>query len=81
MENVEKYTVVMLVGPCSQHVTGNTSRLNQPQSAIMHIPGWHFDVLLFVVFLSTRDAWAIMIYNIWGYHTKFEPTKYIGKYY
>ena len=25
----------MLGGPCSQHVTGNTSRQNQPQSAIM----------------------------------------------
>ena len=37
MENVEKCTVAMLGGPCSQHVTGNTSRLNQPQSAIMHI--------------------------------------------
>ena len=24
----------MLGGPCSQHVTGNTSRQNQPQSAI-----------------------------------------------
>ena len=35
MENFEKCTVAMLGGPCSQHVTGNTSRLNQPQSAIM----------------------------------------------
>ena len=23
-------------GPCSQHVTGNTSRLNQPQSALCY---------------------------------------------
>ena len=36
MENFEKYTVAMLRGPCSQDVTGNTSRQNQPQSAIMH---------------------------------------------
>ena len=35
MEKFEKCTVAMLGGPCSQHVTGNTSRLNQPQSAIM----------------------------------------------
>ena len=35
MENFEKCTVAMLGGPCSQHVTGNTSRLNQPQSAII----------------------------------------------
>ena len=34
MEKFEKCTVAMLGGPCSQHVTGNTSRLNQPQSAI-----------------------------------------------
>ena len=33
MENFEKCTVAMLGGPCSQHVTGNTSRQNQPQSA------------------------------------------------
>ena len=35
MENFEKCTVAMLGGPCSQHVTGNTSRLNQPQRAII----------------------------------------------
>ena len=35
MENFEKCTVAMLGGPCSQHVTGNTSQQNQPQSAIM----------------------------------------------
>ena len=35
MENFEKCTVAMIGGPCSQHVTGNTSRLNQPQSAII----------------------------------------------
>ena len=35
MKNFEKCTVAMLGGPCSQHVTGNTSRQNQPQSAIM----------------------------------------------
>ena len=35
MENFEKCTVAMLGGPCSQHVTGNTSQLNQPQSAII----------------------------------------------
>ena len=32
MENIEK----MLGGPCSQHVTGNTPRLNQSQSVIIH---------------------------------------------
>ena len=35
MENFEKCIVPMLGGPCSQHVTGNTSRQNQPQSAII----------------------------------------------
>ena len=30
----EKCTVAMLRGPCSQHITGNMARLNQPQSAI-----------------------------------------------
>ena len=35
MENFAKCTVAMLGGPCSQHVTGNTSRLYQPQSAII----------------------------------------------
>ena len=37
MENFEKCTVAMLVGPCLQHVTGNTSWLNQPQSAIINM--------------------------------------------
>ena len=37
MENFEKCTVAMLGGSCSQHVTGNTSRQNQPQSAIMSL--------------------------------------------
>ena len=36
MENFEKCTVAMLGGLCSQHVTGNTSWQNQPQSAIMY---------------------------------------------
>ena len=40
MENFEKCTVSMLGGPCSQHVTGNTSRLNQPQSAIITYQAW-----------------------------------------
>ena len=42
MENFEKCTVAMLGGPCMQHVTGNTSWLNQPQNAIMgvHIITW-----------------------------------------
>ena len=34
MANFEKCTVAMLGGPCSQYVTGSTSRLNQPQRAI-----------------------------------------------
>ena len=36
MKKNEKCTVAMLGGPCSQHVTVNTSQLNQPQSAIMY---------------------------------------------
>ena len=40
MENFEKCTVAMLGGPCSQHVTGNTSWQNQPQSAIMNYKLW-----------------------------------------
>ena len=32
---LKKCTVAMLGGPCSQHGTGNTSRQNQPQSAIV----------------------------------------------
>ena len=35
MDNFEKCTVAMLGGPCMQHVMGNTSRLNQPQSAMI----------------------------------------------
>ena len=35
MENFEKSIVAMLGRPCSQHVTGNTSRQNQLQSAII----------------------------------------------
>ena len=38
MENFEKCTVAKLGGPCSQHFMGNTSRQNQPQSAIIQIP-------------------------------------------
>ena len=44
MENFEKCTVAMLGGPCSQHVTGNTSRQNQPQSAIMMV--WFADAYI-----------------------------------
>ena len=40
MENFEKCAVAMLGGQCSQHVTGNTSRQNQPQSAIIAYPRW-----------------------------------------
>ena len=35
MKNFEKCSIAMLGGSCSQHVTGNTSRENQPKSAIM----------------------------------------------
>ena len=35
MENIVKCTVAMLGGPCLQHVMGNASRLDQPQSAII----------------------------------------------
>ena len=37
MANFEKCTVAMLGGPCLQHVTGNTSQQNQPQSAIIDV--------------------------------------------
>ena len=57
MENFEKCTVAMLGGPYLQHVTGNTSRLNQPQSAIIlnrarHDRGCHHypDGLVFSIF-------------------------------
>ena len=50
MENFEKCTVAMLGGPCSQHVTGNTSRQNQPQSAI-------------IVHISFQYMWCM--YEIW----------------
>ena len=40
MENFEKCTVAMLGGPCSQHVTGNTSLQNQPQSAMKVDMDW-----------------------------------------
>ena len=39
MENFEKCTVDMLGGPCSQHVTENTSRLIQLQSAMIYAIG------------------------------------------
>ena len=42
MENFEKCTVAMLGGPCSQHVTGNTPRLNQPQSGIVTRTGLRY---------------------------------------
>ena len=45
MENFEKCTVAMLGGPCSQHVTGNTSRLNQHQSAIICTISWVIDLI------------------------------------
>ena len=34
MKNFKNCTVALLGGPCAMHVTSNTSRLNQPQSAI-----------------------------------------------
>ena len=51
MENFEKCTVAMLGGPCMQHVTGYTSRLNQPQSAIITNKQraiiWNIDCLIY----------------------------------
>ena len=63
MQNFEKCTVAMLGGPCSQHVTGNTSRQNQPQSAIIqhslqnvaHYTG-HRVVLAYAVICSYQMA-------------------------
>ena len=58
----------MLGGPCSQHVTGNTSRQNQPQSAIINNQymarawpcdiGWHgFVILESRVYTIAKQQW------------------------
>ena len=58
MENFEKCSVAILWGPCSQHVTGNTSPLNQPQSAIIHHQ------------LKVIRHWCGYYFlNIWNYDT------------
>ena len=53
MENFEKCTVAMLGGPCMQHVTGNTSRLNQLQSAII-------DESIMSVIMISKIKWCDM---------------------
>ena len=62
MENFEKCTVAMLGGPCSQHVTGNTSRLNHPQSATMrdNILYWHRHIYVFMIHLSRFLQWRVL---------------------
>ena len=57
MENFEKCTVPMLGAPCLQHVTGNTSRLNQPQSAIIQytIHTYMFAVVNFDALAQASD--------------------------
>ena len=63
MENFEKCTVAMLGGPCSQHVTGNTSRLNQLQSAIifntlrLRQNGCHFPDDIFKYISLNENIW------------------------
>ena len=49
MENLEKWTVAMLGGSCSQHVTGNTSQLNQPQCAM----------IIFLIFIILFCMWFV----------------------
>ena len=89
--NFEKCTVAMLGGPCSQHVTGNTSRLNQPQSVIIHntfhIPGTFFYCTFSVSFVYsfiTSDSYSsellfIILPVIWsiveGYRQFMAPHK------
>ena len=59
MGNFEKCTVAMLGGPCSQHVTGNTSWLSQPQSAIMYT-----NFLAGVITLNGTPSSSIHIYTL-----------------
>ena len=67
MGKFEKCTVAMLGGPCSQHVTGNTSRLNQPQSAIMYILLCSMTVFFFIPHDSLQTTTSIMK---WHYFQK-----------
>ena len=57
MENFEKCAVPMLGGPCLQHITGNTSRLNQPQRATIQSTQYiHTCLLLLISMLWNRQA-------------------------
>ena len=60
MENFEKCTVAILRGPCSQHVTGNTSRLNQLQSAIIFNTPYYISCDM------------MKLYKIWYHKCAFE---------
>ena len=64
MKNFEKCTVAMLGGSCLQHVTGNTSRENQPQSAIMQPRPY---ILWFMV----RPAWPVHFCH----HDEIQPVQ------
>ena len=67
MENFETCTVAMLGGPCSQHVTGNTSRQNQPQSAIIsykhfYVHVYHYYQISWIpVRYRLNDVWITLI--------------------
>ena len=82
MEKIEKCTVAMLGGPCSQHVTGNTSRLNQPQSAIilssyiittgLWAPSLScLTFIWYITFWGTFEAWKIVQHNFSQFWTVF----------
>ena len=60
MGKFEKCTVAMLGGPCSQHVMGNTSRLNQPQSAIIY---WQSHCLVHIMHrFATVTSWSSALF-------------------
>ena len=91
MENFEKCTVAMLGGPCMQHITGNASRLNQPQSAITGASSTHFKIPIVVVGVVVDNIdyilhfWIVLILKIrdrpvgWcfpgGVYTQFGSTR------
>ena len=87
MENFEKCTVAMIGGPCSQHVTGNTSRLNQPQSAIRfdtapltrHGQNGHQHAIILVIAWQNGNQHAIMTVRGWLHRVKIgaECMKYV----
>ena len=68
MENFENCTVAMLGGPCSQHGTGNTSRLDQLQSTIVinkpflkyiYVPEVTYNCSVYANANRLHSAWAL----------------------